>query len=85
VTRNEIRIGQRVKTLREFNGVPKGTEGVIDEDYGTGIMIAWDLPESRLPQAYGAYDGRPMIMTGILRDGFDKVTELEFLEVVNGK
>ncbi len=82
MTRDEIRIGQRVKALRDFVSVAKGTEGVIDADYGTGIMIAWDLPESRLPHGYAEYDGKPAVATGILRDGFDKVTELEFLEVV---
>lgn len=85
MTRDEIRIGQRVRTLRDFVSVPKGTEGILDQDYGSGIMIAWDLPESRLPHGYAEYDGKPAIATGILRDGFDKVTELESLELVNGK
>ncbi len=80
--RFDIRIGQRVRSLVDFAGVPRGTEGVIDEDYGTGITVAWDLPDQPLPPGYRDYDGRPAIQTGMLRDGFDKVRELQFLEAV---
>jgi len=90
---NEATIGTRVKTLVDFSGVPKGTEGVIDQDYGTGIMVAWDLPDRALPAGYCQFDGRPAVATrrgeaprrsptGILRDGFDKKSELHFLEPV---
>jgi len=72
----------RVRSLADFAGVPRGTEGILDEDYGSGITIAWDLPERPLPPGYREYDGRPLIQTGILRDGFDKRTELHFLEPV---
>jgi len=81
-----MKIGTRVKSLRDFAGVPKGTEGVIDEDYGTGVMVAWDLPDKPLPKGYRQYDGLPIPKEyrqydgGILRDGFDKETELKFLE-----
>lgn len=80
----EAKIGQRVKALRQFLGVPLGTEGVIDEDYGTGVMIAWDGPPERasLPVGYSRYDNKPIIVTNILRDGFDKKTELRLLTVV---
>ena len=77
---NPFRIGMRVRALRTFSGVPRGTEGVIDEDYGSGITVAWDLPASPLPAGYRCYDGRSVLQTGILRDGFDKATELHFLE-----
>jgi len=73
-------IGTRVRALISFSGVPSGTEGVIDEDYGTGVMVAWDLPNQRLPAGYRLYDGRPAIQHGLLRDGFDKATELYRLE-----
>jgi hypothetical protein len=63
MTRDEATVGTRVKTLVEFCNVPAGSEGVIDEDYGTGVMVAWDLPHK-------------------LRDGFDKESELHFLEKV---
>jgi len=77
-------VGTRVRTLVAFSGVPQGTEGVIDEDYETGVTVAWDFHERPLPRGYRAYDGRPAIASGILRDGFDKATELAFLEQVSG-
>jgi len=80
--KREAVVGTRVRSLREFSGVPKGTEGVIDEDYGSGVMVAWDLPDSPLPKGYKAHDGKPAVATGILRDGFDKDQELVFLEKV---
>lgn len=79
---HEARIGVRVKSLVDFSEVPKGTEGVIDEDYGTGVMVAWDLPDQPLPRGYSVYDGKPAISSGILRDGFDKKKDLHFLELV---
>ena len=75
-------IGCRVRCLRGFSGVPQGTEGVIDEDYGTGVTVAWDLPERPLPSGYWSYDGRSAIQSGILRDSFDKETELNLLEAI---
>lgn len=79
---NEARIGVRVKSLVDFSGVPKGTEGVIDEDYGTGVMVAWDLPDQPLPIGYSIHTGKPSFASGILRDGFNKENELHFLEKV---
>ena len=79
---SEAVVGTRIRALREFVSVPLGTNGIIDEDYGTGIMIAWDLPDSPLPPGYFRYDGKPAIATGIVLDGFDKASELRFLEVV---
>jgi len=77
---DEARIGIRVKALVDFAGVPKGTEGIVDQDYGKGIMVAWDLPNQPLPQGYHIYDGRWAIVSNILRDGFSKENELHFLE-----
>lgn len=79
---SQATIGTRVRTLRAWSNVPLGTKGVIDEDYGSGVMVAWDLPDQPLPKGYREHDGRPAIATGILRDGFDKKSELKFLEVV---
>jgi len=73
--------GQQVRSLREFANVPKGTRGVIDEDYGSGVTVAWNLPESPLPDGYKCYDGKWAVVSGILRDGFDKETELQYLAV----
>ncbi len=78
----EVALGARVKNNIAFSGVPAGTEGVIDEHYGTGIMIAWDLPKSPLPEGYSIYDDVPAITSGILRDGFHLATELEYLDRV---
>lgn len=54
-------IGLRVRSLRDFAGVPKGTEGVVDEVYKLGehigLMVAWDLPDKPLPKGYRKYDG----------------------------
>ena len=75
-------VGRRVRLRVSFSGVPKGTEGVIDEDYETGVTIAWDLPNQPLPLGYRMYDGRSAIQSGLLRDGFDKKRELLFLESV---
>lgn len=83
MTRDEARVGVRVRSRVEFPGVPKGTEGVVDEDYQTGVMVAWDLPDRPLPAGYSRYDGKPAVSTGILRDGFDKETELGLLERVH--
>lgn len=74
-------VGTRVVSLHDFCGVPAGTQGVIDEDYGTGVMVAWDLPGRPLPVGYLVYDGVPAVRSGLLRDGFDKETELEFLAI----
>ncbi len=78
----EATVGTRVRSLVDFAGVPRGTEGVVDEDYATGVMVAWDLPDRPLPAGYARYDGRPAVATGRVRDGFDKGTELRYLEVV---
>lgn len=64
---HEALVGAHVKTNVEFSGVPAGTVGVIIEDYGTGVMVQWAL------QSQPA--GWP------LRDGFDKKTELQFLDL----
>lgn len=84
MTKDQAQVGTRIRSLVPFAGVPRGTEGVIDQDYGTGVMVAWDLPRSRLPVNYREYDGQWAVASRILRDGFDKETELHFLEVVEG-
>ena len=80
----DAEIGKRVRSLKDFDSVPKGTEGVIDEDYGTGIMVAWDLDHYPIPKGYREFDKNTPIgeKPYLLRDGFDKKWELEFLEVI---
>ena len=81
----EATLGRRVRTLRTWPDVPEGTEGIICEDYKTGITVAWDLPHRPIPKnktlaeigdMWAIGDGCP------LRDGFNKEEELQFLEVV---
>ena len=54
MTEHEATLGTRVRTLVAFSGVPEGTEGVVDEDYVTGVTVAWDLPDQPLPVGYRA-------------------------------
>ena len=76
-------VGTRVKSLTAFIDVPVGTEGVIDEDYGTGVMVAWDLPERPLPKGYKSHDGSPAIINDLLRDGFSWQEVMFHLKKVN--
>lgn len=80
-------IGTRVRSTRHFAGIPCGTEGVIDEDYGTGVTVAWDLPDRPLPAGW-SWDPEDPGKWAInpkapLRDGFDKADDLRWLEVVS--
>jgi len=79
---DEIQIGKRVRIMVDSSGVRKGTEGVIDEDYGIGIMVAWDVPDCPLPEGYSAYDEKFAFLIGMKRNAFEKATGLDFLEVV---
>ncbi len=83
MTQAEASIGTRVRTTVSWAGVPQDSEGVIDEGYDGGVMVAWDLPAQGhpLPKGYAAYDGVPCVKSGITRDGF-AFDELNYLEVV---
>jgi len=81
ILKEQAIIGLRVVSLVDFSGVQTGTEGVIDENYGTGCMVAWDLADQPLPDGYKIYDGVPAVRSGILRDGFGW-DELKFLDLV---
>lgn len=81
---NEAVVGRKVRSLCDFPSVPMDTVGLIVEDYGTGITVAWDLSDRPLPAMTPAeiaemYAINPKCP---LRDGFDKETELDFLESV---
>jgi len=78
---SEATIGTRIVSNRDFADVPKGTVGVIDEDYGTGVTVAWDLPNRPLPSGYHRWNGKPAISQVVLRDGFDKESDLIFLDL----
>lgn len=81
---SEIKIGQKVKNLQGFFQLPIGTIGYIVKDYGTGILVGWDLPQRPYPYIYTPNEVGEMFTADPrcpLRDGFDKETELQFLEV----
>ena len=83
MTPSDAKLGTRVKALRDFSGVPQGTEGVIDQDCGCGVMVAWDLPGRPLPPGYAVFDGQLTVSTRILRDGFNKANEFWYIETVS--
>ena len=63
-------IGTRVKVTREYDRVPIGTEGIIDEHWKAltdGITVAWDLKDQPLPADYKYNSDNPQV---VLRDGF---------------
>ena len=84
MTEAQAKVGAKIVTLETYNGVPVGTYGIIDEDYGSGVMVAWDLPEHPLPPGYRQHDGTWAVRSRLLRDGFDKATELENLALIGG-
>jgi len=82
MTREEAKVGSKVRSLRAFAGVPQGTVGLIVQDYGIGVVVAWDLPDAPLPVGYKETPGVQNWSLGIVRDGFFKKDELQFLELV---
>jgi hypothetical protein len=85
--RRRFTIGTRVKALRGFSGVPINTEGIVDEHYTAGVMVAWDLEDRPLREDYaelirGGLKPLPQAALGApLRDGFS-YGELIYLEVL---
>ncbi len=84
--KSEATVGTRVRTNRPFVSVPKNTEGMIVEDYGTGVLVAWDLPDKPLPLGMAPHDMTFEVLPAInpyapLRDGFDE-SELGHLDLV---
>lgn len=79
------KVGTKVRTNRDFFGVPKGTVGLVDEDYGDGVTVAWDLPDRPLPRDWHFDLNDPFTWAlnneNPLRDGFS-TEELLFLEPV---
>lgn len=78
-----IPMKNKVKSLEDFPGVPAGTLGYVIDDYGTGITVAWDLPDRPYPHDLAEPDiaNLPAIHPKCpLRDGFDKKSELHLLE-----
>lgn len=86
MTLDQVEIGQKVKTLSEFSGVPKYSIGYIIEtyDHGRAVTVAWDLkdrpyPNNMLPEEVAEL---PAVNPRCpLRDGFSQ-DELFYLEVL---
>lgn len=85
--RRRFVIGSRVKALRGFSGVPINAEGIVDEHYTAGVMVAWDLEDRPLSADYAAriLAGEPPLpqfaLGAPLRDGFS-YGDLAYLEVL---
>jgi hypothetical protein len=63
---DQVKVGTQVRANRSFVGVPLGTMGIIKEDYGSGVMVEWIDLEGE--------GWEPLV------DGFDKQTELQYLD-----
>jgi len=87
-------VGRRVRVLRDFANIPKGSIGTISDYYGSpdaheGISIQWDVITER--QTAYAFDGRSFRVLGVgpernREDGFGRdkeFDETEFLEFVH--
>lgn len=80
----EIKIGQKVQTMRAWPGVPKFTNGYVVEKYQGGYTVAWDLPNRRFPKGISFEEIAKMPETNPmcpLRDGFstDELYQLVFV------
>lgn len=78
-----MNVGTQVKTKVAWPGVPEGTQGWIVQDYGTGVLVAWNLPDRPYPEDMTLEEVASMPAVNPLcpyRDGFDKETELHYLE-----
>ena len=64
-TEDEARakVGQRIRTLTEWSGVPVGTKGVVTRadraGKGWDVAIQWDLPTAPLQVMRGQVEGEP--------------------------
>lgn len=63
------KVGKRIKTLREFSGVPEGTTGrVVGVDdtprLGHSLIIEWDLPNERQVTRFTAGGEEAVLITG---------------------
>lgn len=81
-----MKVGDKIKALTAFSGVPIGTEGYVIGDYGSGFMVGWDLPERPYPKDRTPHEVNEMWAINPecpLRDGFDKETELNLLQIIS--
>ncbi len=82
----DFTIGTKVKATVDFPDVPRDTPGVVVGDYGTGVLVAWRTPDKEghiaklTPEEIGALPALDYRCP--IRDGFDKESELELLEII---
>lgn len=81
MTTDQIRIGQWVTNNVAFSNVPIYSRGIIDFDYGTGVEVVWDLEDWKIPENYMSMSVTERKKIRLLRDGFDKETELQYLDL----
>lgn len=81
-----IAVGAIVKSVVTFPDVPRGSQGIVYEDYGSGVSISWQLGEC----LQAVEDVPQMAIVSCskcgkqhVRDGFDKEREFDYLEVVD--
>ena len=82
---SDATIGARVLLRNERACVPIGTVGVIIDEWGSGITVAWDLPERPYP-----YDLPPSAVARLPannplwpeRDGFYRGKQLDELALI---
>lgn len=78
-------VGRYVRAAKAMPEVPIGTKGLIIQDFETGFMVAWDLPERPIPEGKSPEDIAGMWAINPdcpLRDGFDKEHDVYLLEIV---
>jgi len=72
----EAVVGAKVVSLRKFCEIKVGTNGVIVEDYGSGVTVAWDLPyRPAIPAGFTVEEVGDMWAVDPdcpVRDGFNK-------------
>lgn len=84
MTKEDVRPGQRVKTLIELANVPRGSEGVIIEVYTGGFMVGWLIEgwKPELPiEEYSINNMAAVDPRCPLRDGF-AYNEMDILEAI---
>ena len=90
MTKEEATVGTLVQSNVVFCGVPEGSKGSIDEDYGTGVTVCWHPPVSTngvtKAQCHEPYNANGDFFAkaaakGFCRDGFG-FDELHYLDRV---
>ena len=77
---SDVELGMHVRCTQNFESVPKGTLGVVDEVFHRrSVWVAWNLPNRPLPSGYRVLNEAAVQKHGIYRERFE-IIELCFLE-----